>query len=75
MLDVYEARRQQDRERLDAMMHYAQSPQCRMRLLSEYFDQPFEKDCLHCDNCHAHAEGRAAAGLDIPLRHDQSAER
>ncbi|HKP59496.1 MAG TPA: ATP-dependent DNA helicase RecQ [Polyangiales bacterium] len=67
VLDAYETRRAQDRERLDAIMRYAQSPQCRRRLLHEYFDEPLAADCAHCDNCVAHAQGRAAAGLNIPL--------
>lgn len=72
VLDVYETRRAQDRERLDAIMHYAQSAQCRMRLLHEYFDEPFATDCQHCDNCQAHAQGRAAAGLDASATIEQS---
>jgi ATP-dependent DNA helicase RecQ len=63
LLDAYEQRRSNDRERLDTMMRYAQSAKCRSRLLHEYFDEPLERDCAHCDNCKAHAEGRPAAGL------------
>jgi ATP-dependent DNA helicase RecQ len=66
LLDAYEQRRSQDRERLDTMMRYAQSAKCRSRLLHEYFDEPLEQDCEHCDNCQAHAEGRPAAGLSKP---------
>ena len=66
LLDAYEQRRVQDRERLDTMMRYAQSPQCRSRLLHDYFDDPFERDCDHCDNCKAHAEGLPAAGIAKP---------
>jgi ATP-dependent DNA helicase RecQ len=67
LLDAYETRRANDRERLDAMMRYAQSAMCRRRILHEYFDEPLENDCRRCDNCEAHAAGFAAAGLDVPL--------
>ena len=63
LLEAYEERRAQDRARLDAMMRYAQSAQCRTRLVHDYFEEPYPHDCGHCDNCAAHAEGRAAAGL------------
>jgi ATP-dependent DNA helicase RecQ len=63
LLDEYEHRHRDDRERLNAMMHYAQSAQCRMRLLHEYFGDLETSDCGRCDNCLAHAHGLAAAGL------------
>lgn len=55
------------RDRLDAMMRYAQTASCRMRYLQEYFGESETRDCGHCDNCSAHAHGRAAAGLETPL--------
>jgi ATP-dependent DNA helicase RecQ len=64
LLDAYERRRTHDRERLDAIMHYAQSASCRRRLLYDYFEEPMQDDCGHCDNCEAHAAGQPAAGLD-----------
>ncbi|MBF5045656.1 ATP-dependent DNA helicase RecQ [Aggregicoccus sp. 17bor-14] len=56
-LGAYEARHQTDRERLEAMMRYGSSTACRWKLLGEYFDEPREGDCNHCDNCRARAEG------------------
>jgi ATP-dependent DNA helicase RecQ len=70
VLHAYELRRAQDRERLDAMMRYAQSAQCRDRILHTYFDEPLERDCEHCDNCTAHAQGQPASGL-APLSSGQ----
>ena len=48
----YEARAERDREKLEQMMHYAQSADCRWRLLLDYFDEGagFEP-CGYCDNC------------------------
>jgi ATP-dependent DNA helicase RecQ len=62
-LTEYDERRQDDRSRLDTMMRYAQTGQCRMRFLGEYFDDPHDDDCGHCDNCAAHAAGLPAAGI------------
>jgi len=63
LLLAYETRRSQDRERLDAMMRFAQSARCRNRLLHDYFEEELQEDCGHCDNCEAHAAGQPAAGL------------
>ena len=48
----YEARRARDREKLDAMVAYCRTAQCRTRLLLEYFGAAPGRDwqCGHCDN-------------------------
>jgi ATP-dependent DNA helicase RecQ len=56
-LSEYERRHLSDRERLDAMMRYAETTSCRMRVLREYFGEESGKDCGHCDNCRAKTEG------------------
>jgi ATP-dependent DNA helicase RecQ len=66
LLGAYEARRGQDHERLQTMMRYAQSAMCRSRILHEYFDEVINHDCMHCDNCEAHAAGLAAPGIAMP---------
>jgi ATP-dependent DNA helicase RecQ len=40
-----------DRERLDEMMHYAESGRCRKQLLREYFGEEEGEPCGTCDNC------------------------
>jgi ATP-dependent DNA helicase RecQ len=41
-----------DREKLERVMLYGQSAECRWKLLHEYFGEPFEREaCGHCDNC------------------------
>jgi ATP-dependent DNA helicase RecQ len=41
-----------DREKLEAMMRYGQSAECRWKLLHEYFGEEFpEERCETCDNC------------------------
>ena len=57
-LTAYEARRRGDRERLDAIIRYAQATECRVRIIARYFAEPVERDCGACDNCRAHAAGR-----------------
>jgi ATP-dependent DNA helicase RecQ len=50
-----------DRERVERMMAYAQSAQCRWKLLLEYFGEAAEFDhCGTCDNCLDPPEARFA---------------
>jgi ATP-dependent DNA helicase RecQ len=56
-LAAYEERHLDDRERLQMMMRYGQTTQCRWRMLAEYFEEPLDSDCGHCDNCRERAAG------------------
>ena len=48
----YEAKAEKDREKLERMMRYAQSADCRWKLLLDYFGEGEEVEpCGHCDNC------------------------
>jgi ATP-dependent DNA helicase RecQ len=51
-LTDYESRREADRRKLQAMIGYCQTAQCRTRRLLEYFEEVPESDfrCGHCDN-------------------------
>jgi hypothetical protein len=49
--NLYRERADADRERLDTLMHYAQSPRCRMMILREYFGEEAVEPCDRCDNC------------------------
>jgi ATP-dependent DNA helicase RecQ len=69
-LGEYEQRQLDDRERLEAMMRYAQSPLCRRRLLREYFGEGRGDDCGHCDNCRS---GLVRLASERPLRDRGSA--
>ncbi len=57
IMAAYRGKREQDREALDLMIAYAQSGQCRWKLLLERLEgeAPFER-CDHCDNCRRIAE-------------------
>jgi len=61
-LSAYEERHRSDRERLQRMMRYGQTTQCRWRFLADYFDEVMNEDCGHCDNCRE----RAAGHFDVP---------
>jgi ATP-dependent DNA helicase RecQ len=59
-LAAYEERHASDRERLETMMHYAETASCRVAFLRSYFGDPSEARCGHCDNCRR-TESSAAA--------------
>jgi len=40
-----------DRQRLELMMRYAESAECRMQILRDYFGEVRGEACGHCDNC------------------------
>jgi len=50
-LASYEERHQSDRDRLEKMMHYAQTMQCRVVYLRQYFGEDNVEPCGRCDNC------------------------
>jgi ATP-dependent DNA helicase RecQ len=58
MAGEYTSKGESDREKLERMALYAQSPECRWKLMLEYFgappgrtEQTGLKGCGHCDNC------------------------
>ena len=72
----YAEKAEQDREKLERMVFYAQTGLCRWRVLLEYFGQAFEQErCGHCDNCmRATRRERAAAAPDT-IGHKELAPR
>jgi ATP-dependent DNA helicase RecQ len=50
-LSEYEKRHVKDTERLRKMMEYAESARCRVLFMRQYFGEPAELPCGHCDNC------------------------
>jgi ATP-dependent DNA helicase RecQ len=63
---AYEERYTTDRERIEAVMHYAQSPECRMQVLRGYFGEERGDPCHRCDNC------RVAAGSNRSMQESLS---
>ena len=67
-LTDYEARREQDRAKLRAMVGYCQSARCHTRFLLEYFGEAVDDDwaCGNCDACDAQRGfARRAAGTTV----------
>jgi ATP-dependent DNA helicase RecQ len=65
-LSAYEQRGMNDRDRLHAIMRYAETTMCRMQFMREYFGEDAGKECGHCDNCKARAEGRLQETQPLP---------
>jgi ATP-dependent DNA helicase RecQ len=57
-LAEYEERHKSDQEKLEAMMKYGQTTECRVRFLTRYFGNELPKDCGRCDNCRTADEHR-----------------
>lgn len=52
LMSAYRDKREQDRETLERMVFYAQTGQCRWRLLLEHLEgESGIEHCNHCDNC------------------------
>jgi ATP-dependent DNA helicase RecQ len=48
----YVDKAEQDREKLERMVFYAQTGHCRWRVMLDYFGERLEREhCGHCDNC------------------------
>ena len=57
LLQTYIDRAARDQHHLAEMMHYAETPNCRTRVIRTYFGDHEGDPCLRCDNCaqeHAH---------------------
>jgi ATP-dependent DNA helicase RecQ len=50
-VELEENRRRVDRSRVEMMRAFAEATGCRRRFLLEYFGEPYEKACGHCDVC------------------------
>ena len=57
----FEARSANDHGKLDEMMHYAQSTDCRIKTIVGYLGEEHGGLCNHCDNCRDHAAEQLAA--------------
>ncbi|MGI4756326.1 MAG: RecQ family ATP-dependent DNA helicase [Janthinobacterium lividum] len=57
---AYKERTEHDRNRLNEMMHYAETVQCRRQVFRSYFNEPAGEPCGNCDNCMNHAASSTA---------------
>ncbi len=51
VLQTYMDRAARDQERLADMMHYAETPDCRVQVIRAYFGDSAGDPCNRCDNC------------------------
>lgn len=66
LLATYTERSGEDRSRLDEMMQYAETVECRRHVLRRYFHEDVGEPCGTCDNCINHTqETRACADLHV----------
>ena len=64
LLAAYVDRAGHDKSRLDEMMRYAETADCRRQVFRRYFNEPDGERCGNCDNCiNGTAEARAAVDL------------
>jgi ATP-dependent DNA helicase RecQ len=70
-LSTYEDRHKTDHEKLEAMMKYGQTAQCRMAYIRAYFGEDAEASCGHCDNCLTPLEERL--GIQVAPALDREA--
>lgn len=55
LLGMYTDRAKQDKDRLGEMMHYAETADCRMQVIRQYFGYEPGEPCGRCDNCESQA--------------------
>jgi ATP-dependent DNA helicase RecQ len=72
LASVYSEREEEDREKLERMVFYAQTGHCRWRVLLDYFGESLGRDrCDTCDNCRRareHAVDDAVSRIVSPMR-------
>jgi ATP-dependent DNA helicase RecQ len=62
-LSAYEQRHMTDRRRIESMMRYGTTTECRWRYLTAYLEEPSMEDCERCDNCAARRAGTLTAPI------------
>jgi ATP-dependent DNA helicase RecQ len=71
MLDLaskwFDLKRIEDRRRLDALVAYANTTECRVRHMLDYFGEPGPERCGRCDNCRALGMGPQATRAETAL--------
>jgi ATP-dependent DNA helicase RecQ len=62
-VEIAERRRETVRSRIDMIRGYAETTDCRRRLLLGYFGEQHAQPCGHCDNCEAGTSREAEPAL------------
>ena len=75
--EEYRKRREADRGKLEAMIRYARSTRCRVKMLLEYFGEKDVPLCHRCDNCQkygAEADKEKTVDLMSPIEIEEMEE-
>jgi ATP-dependent DNA helicase RecQ len=56
-VEIHDALKKSQRERVQTMQRYAELAGCRREFLLNYFGDPFEGPCNNCDNCEQSVAG------------------
>lgn len=70
ILKVYTDRAQNDKDRLAEMMHYAETVECRVQVIRQYFGDEAGEPCGRCDNCELAAMASAGEGHTARVQAD-----
>ena len=65
LLQTYVDRGNSDKARLEEMMHYAETSNCRTQVIRTYFGEAEGGPCLRCDNCAKAHEVEHHPALDV----------
>jgi ATP-dependent DNA helicase RecQ len=71
LVQAYQLRRAEDRQRLEAVVQYCESTLCRVRILTVYFGEPEPAPCGRCDRCLRERRGAPRRPL---VRHPEFGE-
>jgi ATP-dependent DNA helicase RecQ len=72
-LKQHEERFRDDRERLEEMLAYGQTTQCRQCFLDAYFSEDATEPCGVCDNCRALQNGELTQSIQEPIGNEIAA--
>ena len=70
MVALFEERREQDQAQIERMVFYAQTGQCRWKVLREHYEDDEVEACGTCDNCERVAAGGLAPGDEAVVSTD-----
>ncbi len=70
LLRVYTDRAKHDKDRLAEMMHYAETMECRVQVIRQYFGEEAGELCGRCDNCESAAVEGVSAGHAARVKAD-----
>jgi len=62
-----EVRKRREYDKLERMVRYAESTECRRGVILGYFGDESAIHCGHCDNCEDDGEGRPSGNVPAPI--------